>query len=392
MLAALAPVRPLSAEPPLPQSPGPAGVGPVRVGIDGEYGLKSSTSAQAIERGVRIAIAEINAAGGVLGGRTFEVISRDNRSLPARGIDNLREFATIPDLTAVFGGRFSPVVIEEAPFAEELHIPLLAVWSSAEGITRAKPEGSYVFRLSLRDLNATPAMIRHATGIGRGRVGLLLPNTAWGRSNLRVAEDHIGGIPGAALVGISWYNWGNRTLLDKYEELEKAGAQSIIFIANDLEGAIAAREVAGLPPGRRLPLICHWGITGGEFTRLIPGVLPKIDLTVIQTFSFFSADPEPLAKFMAAARPFGITAPEDIESPVGTAHAYDMMHILARAVELAGSTDRTAIRDALERVRNYRGLIKTYEAPFSPASHEALTEREVFMARFREDGAILPAR
>ncbi|MEI6557528.1 MAG: ABC transporter substrate-binding protein [Rhodospirillaceae bacterium] len=372
--------------------PAAADGGPLRVGIDGEYGLKSSTSAQAIERGVRIAVAEINAAGGVLGGRTIEVVTRDNRSLPARGIDNLQEFIADPAVIAVFAGRFSPVVFDEAPIAEAQHMPLLAVWSSAEGITRTPPDGSYVFRLSLRDLNAMPAMIRHAVRLGWGRVGLLLPNTAWGRSNLKVAEDRIGEIRGASQVGVSWYNWGNRTMVDRYEELVKAGAQAIIFVANDIEGEILVREMAALPPERRLPLICHWGITGGEFVRVTAGALSKFDLSVIQTFSFFSAEPGRLARFMAAARPFGITRIEDIESPVGTAHGYDMMHVLARAVTLAGSADRAAIRDALERVRDYPGLIRDYPAPFSESSHEALTEAEVFMARFRDDGVIVPIR
>jgi len=39
---------------------------PVLVGLDGEFGLKNSFSAQAIELGLRTAIAQINAAGGVL--------------------------------------------------------------------------------------------------------------------------------------------------------------------------------------------------------------------------------------------------------------------------------------------------------------------------------------
>jgi ABC-type branched-subunit amino acid transport system substrate-binding protein len=43
-----------------------------RVGIDAEFGLDNSTSAQAVELGVRTAIAEINAAGGLLLGRRLE--------------------------------------------------------------------------------------------------------------------------------------------------------------------------------------------------------------------------------------------------------------------------------------------------------------------------------
>ncbi|MFL6634894.1 MAG: ABC transporter substrate-binding protein, partial [Massilia sp.] len=66
---------------------------PVLLGIDAEFGLENSTSAQAVELGMRAAIAEINAAGGVLHGRPLEVVTKDHRSIPARGIRNIQEFA-----------------------------------------------------------------------------------------------------------------------------------------------------------------------------------------------------------------------------------------------------------------------------------------------------------
>ena len=85
---------------------------PVYIAVDGAFGVPKSTSAQSIEKGVRIAVHEINKAGGVLGGRPMEVITTDNRSMPARGIQNVKKLAANPDLVAVVSGRFSPVVIE----------------------------------------------------------------------------------------------------------------------------------------------------------------------------------------------------------------------------------------------------------------------------------------
>src|SRR4051794_37043930 len=108
--------------------------GPVLVGLDAEFGLDNSVSAQAIELGMRAAITEINAAGGVLGGRKLELVTRDHRSIPARGIRNIRELAAMPDLVAVFGGRFSPVLIEQLPTLAEARLPFMAVWSSADAI------------------------------------------------------------------------------------------------------------------------------------------------------------------------------------------------------------------------------------------------------------------
>jgi len=65
---------------------------------------------------------------------------------------------------------------------------------------------------------------------------------------------------------------------------------------------------------------------------------------------------------------------------------------MARAINLAGSTDRSKVRDALEKVRNYRGLIKNFPQPFTAERHEALGSNELLMARFRPDGLLTPVK
>ena len=102
------------------------------------------------------------------------------------------------------------------------------------------------------------------------------------------------------------------------------------------------------------------------------------------------ARPQALANFFQQAKDFGITRPEDVRAPTGVAHAYDLTHILAKAIDLAGSTERARVRDALEKVGNYRGLIKTYPQPFTNRRHEALGPEDLLMARFRPDGTLIP--
>jgi branched-chain amino acid transport system substrate-binding protein len=62
----------------------------------------------------------------------------------------------------------------------------------------------------------------------------------------------------------------------------------------------------------------------------------------------------------------------------------------ARAVRQAGTTQREAVRTAVEHLGPYRGLVKTLERPFTPTRHDALSIRGLFMARFAADGAIEP--
>lgn len=364
---------------------------PVKLGLDGEFSLDNSISAQAIELGMQIAISEINAAGGVLNGRSLELVKRDHGSIPARGIKNIREFAEMPDLVAVFGGRFSPVLLEEMNVIKETKTLLMAPWSSADPIIDNGMQPNFAFRLSLRDSLAMPKMLKTCTERNLNKVGLLLTNTGWGRSNKAAADKYGETNRQPVIVHTAWYNFKDTSLIEKYESLRKAGAEAIILVANDDEAALLVKEVAALPAAQRLPILSHWGVAGGEFVKQAGSALEAVDFTVIQTFSFFAARRPALNRFFKAAAPFGLHRPEDVRAPTGVAHAYDLTHILAHAINKAKSTDRAKVRDALEAVRNYNGLIKNFTQPFTATRHEALGSDELLMTRFRLDGVLVPA-
>jgi len=364
---------------------------PILVGIDGEFSLRNSQSAQAIERGVRIAADAINQRGGLLGGRPIDVVTRDHGSIAARGIRNLKEFAAMPQLVAVFSGRFSPVVLEQLPVIEETGTLLLAPWSSADGIVDNGMQPNYVFRLSLRDGLAMPKLLDTAVERGFTRVGLLLTNTGWGRSNKAAADRYMVMHRAPHIVRTAWYNFRDSSLLDPYRSLLAAGAQAIVLVANDDEAAILVREMASLPPNKRLPILSHWGVSGGDFVVQASAALFEVDFSLIQTFSFMRARPHAWRRFMRdAANRYAIHRPEDIVAPVGVAHAYDLMHILARAIQLAETAERNHVREALEQVRDHDGLIKRYARPFAPGRHEALDAGQLLMARYRADGVLVP--
>jgi len=367
-----------------------AGSAPVLIGLDAEFGYKNSTSAEAIRLGMQIAIEEINRRGGVLGGRPLAIEERANHSVPARSIENIKEMAKIHDLVAVFCGRFSPTVLEALPTIQSVGLPLMDPWGAADAIVDNGFSPNYAFRLSLRDSWAIPAMLRHAEAKKATRVGLLLLNTSWGRSNHMAAEDYVAKHQNLKIVGMHWFNWNDTTFIEKYQSLREAGAQAILMVANANEAVFLIKEVAALPVAERLPIISHWGVTGGDLFEMAGPALRQVDFSVVQTFSFVDDNRARTKDVVAAAeRLTGVKGPRRIVSPVGVAHAYDLTHLLARAVEKAGSTDRAAIRTAMENLGPYDGLIKRYPQPFTSKRHEALSPDEVFMAEFAEDGAIV---
>jgi len=356
---------------------------PLLIGISAEFGMQGSHAAQSIEKGILLAIDEINAAGGVLG-RKLALEKRDDRGVPARALDNLTDLAALPDLVALFCGRFSPVALELAPVANRLGLPLLDPWAAADGITQ-QAQPNYVFRLSLTDTWAMEALLAHALGRGLQNVSLFLPNTAWGRSSEAAALAYIKRHPKLHPTA-HWYNWGDADFANLLAQARAEGAQAVIMVANEAEGAFIVKQMAALPADQRLPIIAHWGIAGGDFAAQTGAALHSVDLVAVQTFSFSGAG---TAKAQAVAagvkRLFGheVTA---LRGQVGFAHAYDFTYLLAQAIRKAGSADRAAIRAALERLDTHAGLVRAYHRPFSATNHEALDSKQPFLARFDSDG------
>jgi len=366
---------------------------PVHIGLDLEYGHATSTSDDAITLGAEIAVEEINRAGGVLGGRPLAIIKKDNRSVPARARANIEELARTPDVVAVFTGKFSPVALEVLPLVHQLKMPLLGTWGAADGIIDNGYMPNYAFRLSMRDTWAMNHMLDAARQAGQKRFGLLLPNTSWGRSNLKAAENYVRRQTDMQLVSTQWYNWGDASLMKPYRDILDKGADVLILVANEKEGSLLVKEMAALPKAQRRRVISHWGVTGGNFAELAGPALQQIDFSVVQTFTFIGKENRKAQALAAeAVRRLQLKTAEDLPSPVGIAHAYDLVHVLALALGRAGSTDREAVRDALENVRNYDGAIKRYDRPFTRDRHEALSETDLFLARFLPDGSIHPIR
>jgi len=357
--------------------------------IDAEFSQPSSTSAQAIKLGADIALEEIRSSN-ALGTLSLNIRSSDNRGVPAIAVDNLLEAAKDPSLVAVMNGKFSPVQLELVPHVSKLGVLLLNPWGSADAITDHEFSPRWTFRLSLKDEFAAFAFIREAKRRKAKSVGVMLPTTAWGRSMStalarRARENDL------QIVGEVWYAFGEKSLIERYRSLHKSGAEIIICVANELEGAILVRELAALPTSERKPVLAHWGITGGAFESLAGDAIYDLDWSVIQTFSFHRHKHDRAATLrQKVMQRLNTTRISDVESVHGIAHGYDLTWLLALALKQAGRVDRPAIRAEMEKIDRYDGAVRSYAPPFAPTKHDALDETDIFFARYMRGEGLVP--
>lgn len=363
---------------------------PLKIAVNAEFGMPGGFAAQSIEKGVALAIAEINARGGVLKGKKLALVRYDDRGVPARAIDNLRQLAQDPTVLAVFCGRFSPVALELAPVTHQLGLPMLNPWAAADAITRGQPKPNYVFRLSLTDSLAIEALLAYAKRRRMRRLLVLLPNTAWGRSSQGVMEQYVKGKSGPDLDMV-WYNWGDTDFTEALLVASRNAVDGILMVANEAEGKFILEQLANRPSMMRMPILSHWGITAGDFNRASGGLASKLDLVTVQTFAFSDPLSEKQKAVLTSAREYLGENLRSMPALVGFAHAYDLTHLFSMAMNGAGVPDRRAIRDAMEALPRYEGLVRTYVRPFSSVNHEALGKEQVFIARFNQDGVLYRA-
>lgn len=370
------------------------GAGPILIGLDADMSSGSSCSGIAIQRGILIAVDEINRSGGI-SGRPLALVVRDHRGNPARGRDNVDELAAMNDLVAVVGGLHTPVVMAELPVIHNNNLVFLIPWAAGTPLVDNGYTPNFVFRVSVRDQYAGPYLADRAVdGYGHRRPGLLLEQTGWGRSNNRgmtVALNKKGVSP----VSRQWFLWGadKADMAQLIAALRGDGADVVLFVGNAPEGTALVTAMAALPRDDRLPILSHWGITGGSFFKTAGEMLASVDLRFLQTYSFLNPPFPDRANAVFAAykkRWPEVQTVRELFAPAGTAHAYDLVHLLKLALERTGNTDRGQVRSALEQLGRYKGLVKAYDPPFTAQQHDALDAGDFQLAGYAEDGAIVP--
>ena len=139
--------------------------------------------------------------------------------------------------------------------------------------------------------------------------------------------------------------------------------------------------------GWTVPVVSHWGISGGRFPELAGPTAGDRRTSSRPTASSASRGRSASACWRRLKKKYPkIKGPEDVFSPVGTANAYDAMHLIALGIAQAGSTDGDAIRMALEDLKTpYEGLIKTYKRPFTPDNHDGLGPDDYIMVHYEGD-------
>jgi branched-chain amino acid transport system substrate-binding protein len=359
----------------------------IKIGLVTALSGQSARAGEAITRGLQVAIDELNAKGGVLNGRKFELLRRDDESTPAKGVIAARELWFKEKVTVLFGGLDTPVALAIVPIANENKLPFMDPWAAGTPITKNGAKDNYVFRVSAVDEIVDRAMLQYSQKVFNAKnCGMILVNNPWGESNEKGLTAALAAKKMKA-AGIEKFEGNDVDVVPQLTRLKSAGADCLFLVGNVGPSSQVVKSLDRM--GWKPPIVSHWGPAGGRFTELAGPSAPSVHF--VQTYSFFGKQTPVGSKVLKAlmAKYPDIKGPGDVTPAVGVANAYDAMMLSAEAIKLAGSTDGPKVRDGYYKIGKHEGLIKTYNKPFTPDNHDALNENDYVWTQFI-DNQILP--
>jgi len=356
---------------------------PIKIGLVTALSGQSALAGEAITRGMTIAIDEINAKGGLLGGRKLELVRRDDEGNPAKGVTAARELIHREKVAVLFGGLDTPVSMAIVPLINQSKMPFMVPWAAGTPITKNGANPNYAFRVSAVDEVVDVGMLAYAqANFKSAKPGMILINNPWGESNekgLKAALE----AKGVASAGVEKFEMNDVDVVPQLTRLKAAGADTLFMVANVGPSAQVVKSLDRM--GWQVPVVSHWGPLGGRFTELAGPSAKNVHF--VQTYSFFGKETpvrDKVVKALMAKYP-DVKGPENVTPAVGVANAYDAVQLSALAIAAAGSTEGDAVREGFYKIDRYEGLIKTYSKPFSATQHDALGADDYVWAQFIGD-------
>ena len=296
--------------------------------------------------GIRMAVEEANAAGGVAGHRV-ELITQDTRSDPGATEAVVRRLAEESRVHALVGEVVSSRSLAAARVAQEERVPMLTPSATSPEVTA---QGDYVFRSCYTDPFQGAALARFAVETLKARRAAILIDGGRRYSielGRFIREEFVR--RGGEVVVEAEYGEGAG---DFTEQLSAVGAArpDVVFVPGYyLEAGLLAQQAKRL--GIQAPLV---GGDGWDSPRLYE--IGGQSLAGDFFSSHFSADdPDPqVQRFVADYRRLFGSAPDAF-----AATAYDAARIMLDAIARAPALDRDAIRDSLAATKDFPGVTGT---------------------------------
>ena len=315
-------------------------IGPL-TGDNANYGIRCSNAA-------RLAIDEINAAGGI-GGKTLELIAEDSEGTVDKALASYEKLAYMDNVCAIIGPVFTSPALAVAQRCQEDGIVMISPSATHKDVTAqpaTNPDGlNYVFRTVPSDaLQSEVAGHYFYEVLGYRKLASLYAMNDYSQGlalGMKETFESLGG----EVVAEETCMVGDKDFRAQLTQIRSAGPEAVYIPNYTVEDALILEQASQL--GLNVQFLSSDGFSDPEIYNLAP------DFTdgVVYVGPAQAEASTKLADFQAAyAAAYNGDAPDSFAT-----NSYDATYIIAGAIERAGSADTMAIRNEVAATKDFQG-------------------------------------
>jgi branched-chain amino acid transport system substrate-binding protein len=323
---------------------GQASAETIKLGFLGAKTVNNANYGVPGEKGMKMAVEELNAQGGVLG-KQLEGVYEDNKG-DAREIANIAtKYATVDKVAAMIGDPATGLTKVAAEIAQQNSVVIFSAGATGAGVVEI---GDFVFRNTLLDQFAAPSVVEWMLKDKKwtNMAIITTANIGYSTALTPVFKDAIIA-QGGKIVREDSINEGETDFTAQVTNLKQVQPDVVVFTGYYKEAALFILEME--KQGIDVPLVGGDGLYGSDLVKIGgDAVNEKIIL-----YCGFSAD-QPSTETDAFIKAYQAKYNEDPD--MFSAQYYDAVMIIAQAMEKAQSADPKVYKTELAQLKNYPGV------------------------------------
>ena len=349
---------------------------PIKIGEINHY-KRMAAFAEPYKKGIELALAEVNDAGGV-NGQPLEFIFRDDQGEPGEAIKIAEELVNRDGVAMITGTILSNVGLALSSFAAEKKVVYLAsepladalVWESGNDYTFRLRASTYMQAAMLAEAAAKTDAVKYAT---------IAPNYAYGKDAVAAFKKALLALkPDVEFVTEQWPAVFKIDAGAEVQAIERAKPDAIynVTFGGDVAKFVREGTTRGLFEGRNV-----YGLLTGEPAYLEPMADEAPEGWTVTGYPWYDFEGGPNKVFVDA-----YAAAYDETPKIGSLVGYMTVQSIVAAIEKAGSIETEALREAFVGldVDTPVGAIK-----FREQDHQATMGAFVGTTTLRDGGGIM---
>ncbi|MCK9917740.1 penicillin-binding protein activator [Microbacteriaceae bacterium K1510] len=314
----------------------------IKIGLVEPLSGSVAYNGNSVVEGAKLAIADVNANGGILG-KQVKLIIEDGQCKPANSVNAVEKLVQKDKVAVLVGAFCSSATAAIMPVAQKYKIPLVTGVSSKADLT--EQGNKYFFRAAETDALMAHAFAKIlAKDLKLTNVAYIGVNDDWGRGGV---DDFVRGLSelGVKKALVEYFDHGTTDFYTLLAKLRAAKPDGIFVAAETQDGSILVKQLRELGIDAKVFGVGSWATP--DFINLAGDAAEGIHAAVPYASSMDTPRNQAFVqKYEAAYK----TKP----GKYGAA-GYNAVNIVTAAIAKAGSVDAEAIREALHKTR--------YEAP-----------------------------